>query len=357
MRQNNALTQPGSANRTPDRRSNGGLIASRWHRLIQSQIIGILSILLILCLVLWITCPTTFPTTDNLFSVARQFSYIAVAAIGELMVIITGGIDLSVGSIMGFGAVLTGFLMHNLNYPIPLAIGFGIIGGAILGLFNSFCITKMNLPPFIATLGTMSIGRGLAYAITEGYTVPVPPLFARLGQGYLGPIPYPVIDMIVITIIFAIFLGRTVLGRRIYALGGNEEAAKVSGINVSRLKVFVYMFAGILAAMGGIICAARLGVAQSTSDLGYELDVIAAVFIGGASTTGGSGTVLGTILGAAIMGIIRNGLVLLNVSPYWVQTAIGTVIIIAVAFDRFRLVYQEKKQLREVIVRENTSEV
>jgi ribose/xylose/arabinose/galactoside ABC-type transport system permease subunit len=312
-----------------------------------SQVIGIFGILLGLGVVLWIACPTTFPTADNLFSVARQFSYIAVTAIGELMVIITGGIDLSVGSIMGFGAILAGFAMKS-GCSIPLGITIGIIGGGVLGLFNALFITKVKLPPFIATLGMLSIGRGLAYAITEGYTVSVPPFFAFLGQGYWGPIPFPVIYMVVLAVIFAIFLGRTVIGRRIYALGGNEEAAKVSGINVSRIKVFVYVACGMLAAIGGIICAARLGVAQSTLALGYELDVIAAVYIGGASTTGGSGTVLGTLLGAAIMGIIRNGLVLLNVSPYWVQTAIGSVIVIAVGFDRLRLEYQQKKLAKEV---------
>lgn len=323
--------------------------ATKVRQIVKLQAFGIFMILLVLSGILWVTCPDTFPTSDNLFSVARQFSYIAITAIGELLVIITSGIDLSVGSIMGIGAVLTGFLMHDLNYPIHIAIILGVIGGAIFGLVNSMCITKLKLPPFIATLGTLSIGRGLAYAITQGYTVPVPPLFAKLGQGYLGPIPYPVIYMVVIGIIFAVFLGRTVIGRRIYALGGNEEAAKVSGINVTRLKIIVYMLAGALAAIGGMVCSARLGVAQSTLALGYELDVIAAVFIGGASTTGGSGTVLGTILGAAIMGIIRNGLVLLNVSPYWVQTAIGAVIIISIGFDRYRLEYQQKKLSKEVV--------
>lgn len=347
MYQNEVNPQADLKTEISEKQSFGQFLSAVIQKIARSQVIGIFGILLGLCIVLWIACPTTFPTSDNLFSVARQFSYIAVTAIGELMVIITGGIDLSVGSIMGFGAILAGFSMKS-GCSIPVAILIGIIGGGALGFLNSVFITKVKLPPFIATLGMLSIGRGLAYAITEGYTVSVPPFFAFLGQGYWGPIPFPVIYMIVLAIIFAIFLGRTVLGRRIYALGGNEEAAKVSGINISRMKVFVYVACGMLSAIGGIICAARLGVAQSTLALGYELDVIAAVFIGGASTTGGSGTVLGTILGAAIMGIIRNGLVLLNVSPYWVQTAIGTVIIIAVGFDRLRLEYQQKKLAKEV---------
>lgn len=347
MYQNEVNKQADLKAKLSEKQSLGQVLSANIQKITRSQVIGIFGILLVLCIGLWITCPTTFLTADNLFSVARQFSYMAVTAIGELLVIITGGIDLSVGSAMGLGAVLTGYLMKA-GCSIPLAIIIGIIGGGVLGFFNSLFINKVKLPPFIATLGMLSIGRGLAYAITEGYTVSVPPFFAFLGQGYWGPIPFPVIYMVVLAVIFAIFLGRTVLGRRIYALGGNEEAAKVSGINISKIKVFVYVACGMLAAIGGIICAARLGVAQSTLALGYELDVIAAVYIGGASTTGGTGTVLGTILGAAIMGIIRNGLVLLNVSPYWVQTAIGSVIIIAVGFDRLRLEYQQKQLAKEV---------
>ena len=313
----------------------------------RSTSIGILTILLALCGALWVACPGTFPTSDNLFTVARQFSYIAVTAIGELMVIIIGGIDLSVGSIMGFGAVLTGYMMYTLKLPILTAILIGLASGAAFGLFNALCVTRLRLPAFISTLGTMSIARGLAYAITKGYTVPVPDAYARLGQGYLGPVPYPVIYMVIVGVVFAVFLGRTVVGRRIYALGGNEEAAKISGINAAGIKTLVFIASGLLAAAGGIICSARLGVAQSTLALGYELDVIAAVFIGGASTVGGTGTVLGTILGAAIMGVIRNGLVLLNVDAYWVQTAIGSVIILAVALDQLRLRYRGQKLSEE----------
>ena len=317
-------------------------------RIFRSETTGIFLILFLICLVLMVVCRETFPTSDNLLSVARQFSYIAIAAIGELMVIITNGIDLSVGSIMGFGSVLAGFLMHEWAFQVPVAIIIGLLGGGMIGALNAFFITKLNLPPFIATLGTLSIARGLAYAITKGYTVPCPDAFAAIGQGYLGPIPLPVIYMVIMGVIFAVFLSRTVVGRRIYALGGNEEAAEVSGINIKRIKCLVYILSGVLAAAGGIICAARLGVAQSTLGLGYELDVIAAVYIGGASANGGSGTVLGAITGAAIMGVIRNGLVLLDVSPYWVQFAIGTIIVIAVAIDQFRAKYNQKRQLREV---------
>lgn len=313
----------------------------------RSSSMGIFLILLVLCAALWLACPQTFPTAENLFTVARQFSYIAVTAIGELMVIIIAGIDLSVGSVMGFGAVMTGAMMYFYKLPIYLAILIGLGSGALFGLLNAFCVTKLGLSAFIASLGTMSMARGLAYAITRGYTVPVPDAFAHLGQGYLGLIPYPVIYMAIIGAVFSVFLGRTVVGRRIYALGGNEEAAKISGINVNKIKTLIFTLTGVLAAAGGIICSARLGVAQSTLALNYEMDVIAAVFIGGASTAGGTGTVLGTIIGAAIMGVIRNGLVLLNVDAYWIQTAIGSVIILAVALDKLRLRYRDKKQTKE----------
>ena len=315
------------------------------RRVFRSESAGIFLILFLICLVLWFACPETFPNSDNLLSVARQFSYIAIAAMGELMVIITNGIDLSVGSIMGFGAVLTGFLMHAWGVLVPTAIILGLIGGGMIGLLNALFITKLHLPPFIARdVRIARIGLCNYYRLHRANA----DAFAAIGQGYLGLIPLPVIYMVVVGLIFGIFLGRTVTGRRIYALGGNEEAAEVSGININRIKCLVYVLAGVMAAAGGIVCAARLGVAQSTLGLGYELDVIAAVYIGGASSNGGSGTVLGAILGAAIMGVIRNGLVLLDVSPYWVQFAIGSIIVIAVAIDQFRAKYQQKQQLKEV---------
>lgn len=309
------------------------------RRYAKNETFGVLLILIGLCAVLTIASKN-FLTIDNLSSVTRAFSYIAIMAIGMTVVIITGGIDLSVGSIFAFAGVITAYAYSKMGIPIPLAILLGIIGGILCGLANGVLINKANLPPFIASLGMMSVARGLSYAITSGYPIPMPPKFNILGQGVIFSIPYPVIYMIVLAVIFSVLLNNTVFGRRVYAVGGSEEASRISGINVERVKLVVYALSGFLAAISGIVTTARLGVAQSTAGLGYELDVIAAVIIGGASMSGGRGNIFGTILGAAIMGVLRNGLILLDVSAYWQQAVIGLVIIIAVTADQIR--YKKK---------------
>jgi len=307
-----------------------------FRKLSSSTTFGIFAILIVLCLILTIITER-FAHPDNIFSVIRAFSYIAIMAIGECMVIITAGIDLSVGSIFGIAGVIAALSMHQWGIGIPLSILIAISVGLGFGIFNGLMITRVKLPPFIATLGTLSVARGLAYGITGGYTIAgFPNKFIYMGQGYIGPVPVPALIMIGLAIIFSIFLNRTIIGRRIYAIGGNEEAARISGIKVNNLKVIVYALSGGLAAIAGIVTIARLGVAQSTAGVGYELDVIAAVIIGGASVSGGAGSIFGAILGAAIMGVLRNGLVLLNVSAYWQQTVIGAVILLAVTADYLR---------------------
>ena len=309
----------------------------QWYRKqARSSTFGVALILLALCVVLTLSTDR-FLTQTNLFSVMRAFSFIAIIAIGECMVIISGGVDLSVGSIFGFSGLIAAIALNRWGWSIPAGIVTGMVVGTGFGMVNGGLITKLRIPPFIATLGMLSVVRGLAYAITSGYPVRVPSEFNVLGQGYMGPVPYPVIYMAVLALIFSLFLKKTVLGRRIYAIGGNEEASAISGIRVDRVKLLVYTLAGLLAGISGVISIARLGVAQSTAGLGWELDVVAAVIIGGASLSGGKGTILGAILGAAIMGVLRNGLVLLNVSPYWQQAVIGLVIIIAIAADQMRL--------------------
>ncbi len=309
----------------------------QWYRKqARSSTFGVALILLALCVVLTLLTDR-FLTQTNLFSVMRAFSFIAIIAIGECMVIISGGVDLSVGSIFGFSGLIAAIALNRWGWSIPAGIAVGMAVGTGFGMVNGGLITKLRIPPFIATLGMLSVVRGLAYAITSGYPVRVPSEFNVLGQGYLGPVPYPVIYMAALALIFSVFLKKTVLGRRIYAIGGNEEASAISGIRVDRVKMLVYTLAGLLAGISGVISIARLGVAQSTAGLGWELDVVAAVIIGGASLSGGKGTILGAILGAAIMGVLRNGLVLLNVSPYWQQAVIGLVIIIAIAADQMRL--------------------
>jgi len=301
-----------------------------------SSSFNILLILIAMCIVMSFASEN-FLTSSNLFSVARAFSYIAIVAIGECIVIITSGVDLSVGSVFGLCGVIATLAMTSWGMGIIPGIIIGTIAGILFGLINGLLITKTKLPPFIATLGTLSVARGLCFVLTKGYPIiNLPKDFLYLGQGYIGPIPVPVVVMLLIAVLFSIFLNRTVTGRRIFALGGNEEATRICGVNIDRLKIIVYSISGALAGFAGIVTASRLGLGQPTSGVGYELDAVAAVIIGGASMSGGLGTMSGTVFGAAIMGVLRNALVLLNVSAYWQQVVIGLVIIVAVAADQLR---------------------
>ncbi len=312
------------------------------RRILKSQIIGIVMILLVMCVILTVSTEQ-FLVEDNIFSVLRQISFIAIIAIGECLVIITGGIDLSVGSIFAMSSVVATMSMVQWGVSVFVGVVIGLVVGALFGLANGLFITKLRLPPFIATLGTLSIARGLAYGVTGGYPISsLPQAFKFIGQGYIGPVPFPVVLLVFLGVIFTIFLRKTVLGRRIYAIGGNEETARVSGIKVKNVKLIVYVLSGVMASISGMATAGRLGVAQSTAGQGYELDAIAAVIIGGASVTGGIGTVFGAIIGAAIMGVLKNGLVLLSVSAYWQQAIIGCVIILAVSMDQLRFIRKRK---------------
>jgi len=304
--------------------------------IVKSASFNIFIILFVMCAIMYIISPP-FRSIDNILSVARAFSYIAIMAIGQCMVIITAGVDLSIGSTFGLAGVITALCMSVYNMPVLPSILVGLLVGALIGLINGILIIKPKLPPFIATLGTLSMARGLAYIITKGYPITnVPKSFLFLGQGYILSIPVPVWCMFILAIIFSIFLNKTVIGRRIYALGGNETATRISGINTDKIKLLVYTLCGILAGFAGIITASKLGLGQPTAGSGYELDAVAAVIIGGASLSGGQGTIAGTILGAAIMGVLRNALVLLSVNAYWQQFIIGFVILFAVTADQLR---------------------
>ena len=276
-----------------------------------------------------------FFTADNALGVAQAFSLTVIAAIGQTMAIITGGIDLSVGSVLALSGLSTGMLLAT-GVPLVPAVITGLIVGMIFGACNGFLITRVGLPPFIATLGMLSIGRGLVYVFTKGYPVTVPrgeELLLQVGQGYVGIVPVPVIIMLVSTVVATIFLSKTTQGRYIYAVGGNEEAARLAGINVSRVKMFVYIMSGVLAAVSGIILLSRLVSAQPSAGLGFELPVIPAAIIGGTSLVGGEGTALGAVLGAAIIGVLENGMVLLGVNTYAQQAVTGGVILLAVGLD------------------------
>jgi len=300
----------------------------------KSSTLNIFIIMLVMIMVMLIVSPP-FRSVTNLLSVIRLFVPIAIAGIGVCMVIVTGGIDLSLGSVYGLAGVVSTLALTSFGFNAIIAILLGILCGATVGFANSLLIEKIGLPPFIATLATMSIARGTCYIITQGYPVSgLTEAYLFLGQGYIFDIPTPIWFLVVIAIVFSIFLNKTVTGRRIYALGGNEDATRISGINTSKIKMIVYTLSGALAGFAGIITASKLGIGQPTSGLGFELDAIAAVCIGGASLSGGMGTVMGTIIGASIMGILRNALVLLSVDAYWQQFIIGFVILFAVASDQ-----------------------
>ncbi|MGC8770480.1 MAG: ABC transporter permease [Brevinematia bacterium] len=304
---------------------------------IRSQIFGILLILFTMVFALSIFTKT-FLTSTNIFNILRAFSWIAISAFGQCLVIITGGIDLSVGSVMAFSGLISAILMKAGVY-MPLAVLLGLTAGTFVGFLNGIMITKGKLPPFIATLGSLLMFRGLCYGISGGWPVrDFPESFSFFGQydiPFFG-IPMPLIFVILFTIIVGIFLSKTIWGYRIYAVGGNETAASLSGINTGKVKIMVYTLSAFLASVGGIIMTSRLGVAAPTAANGYELDVIAATVVGGTSLTGGEGNIIGVLVGALIMQVLRTGLVLVGVSAYWLQAIQGLVIVVAIMLDQLR---------------------
>ena len=285
-----------------------------------------------LCVVLWILTPH-FLTVSNLLNVAQQTSINAIIAVGLTFVIITAGIDLSVGSILAFSGVVLASVLRA-GCPIALAMLVGLAVGMACGLVNGVLISFGRIPPFISTLGMMSVARGSALLYTSGRPISgFSESFRFLATGKILFIPAPVVIMLAVYLIAYFVLNRTKFGRYTYAIGGNEEAAILSGVNVKLYKTMVYGICGMLSALGAIILTARLNSAQPIAGMMYELDAIAATVIGGTSLMGGQGSVIGTLIGAFIMGVLRNGLNLLGVSSFFQQVVIGSVIIIAVLMD------------------------
>lgn len=280
---------------------------------------------------------------DNLMGVCRQSAVNALLALGQLAVIITAGIDLSVGSILGLCCVLVAMLLKA-GVPPVLAVAAALASGVLLGALNGALFTKLRLPhPFIPTLGMMNFARGLALVLTGGFPVSeLPAGFRFLGAGSIAWIPAPVLLVVVCCLLFHVFLRYTTYGRDTYAIGGNRQAALLSGIPVDRRLIMVYALSGGMSALGAIVLAGRMNSGFPLAGVGAELDSIAAVIIGGASFFGGMGTVAGTLVGALIMGVLRNGLNLLNVSSYWQTVVIGVVIVVAVWVDVVRQRATEK---------------
>lgn len=278
-----------------------------------------------------------FLTVSNLSSVARQTAVINIMALGMTLIMISGGIDLSVGSVMAFAGIC-GTLLLAAGVPVLPSLLGAMMAGAAWGLLNSLLITLLRVSPFIATLGTMGVARGLTLVITNGMPiVRLPASFGRLGDGnLLGVIPIPLAVLVALGLLTGFVLKYTRLGRYAYAIGSNTEAARYAGVPVRKYLVAVYVFGGALTGLAAMIESSRLMTGQPTAGQGYELSVIAAVVIGGGSLSGGEGTVMGTVAGAFLMGLISNGSNLLGVSPFWQQVLIGAVIVLAVAVDELR---------------------
>ena len=278
-----------------------------------------------------------FLSADNLFNIGSQTAVVAVIAIGMTLVIITAGIDLSVGSVSALSGVLGVMMMAQAGLPVPVAILGGTLVGATCGLVNGLLVSVGGLNPFIATLGMRTVARGLTFIVTNAVAVfGTPNSFRLLGQGVIGPIPIPILVIVVVAVIGYIVLSRTRLGRYAYAMGSNLEAARLSGIPIRRYLTSVYVISGALAGFGGMIAASRVNSGQPNFGIGLELDVIAAAVIGGASLFGGQGTVVGTLIGAFLIALIRNGAVLLDVNTFYQQVIIGVVIWLAVFWDQYR---------------------
>jgi ribose transport system permease protein len=299
------------------------------------QKLGPFIALLVIAVGLSIVSPD-FLRVDNLLNVMRQSSINALIAFGMTLVILLGGIDLSAGSVLALSSVIIANLLQSGTPPVVATLA-GIVAGGLMGLVNGLIISKGKVAPFIATLGTMTVLRGLALVMSNGSPISDfnSDFFSMLGGGYVARlIPIPVVLMLIVFGIFWFVLKKTVFGRHVYATGGNAESAKLSGVKVDRVQLWVYTISGVMAAIAGVVLTSRLNSAQPTAGTGYELDAIAAVVLGGTSLTGGRGWIFGTLVGALLIGVLNNGLNLLDVSSFYQQVIKGSVILLAVLIDR-----------------------
>lgn len=304
-----------------------------------NAIIGLIAIFIVMTFL-----SPHFLTVGNIQNILIQSAVTALLASGITVVIISGGIDLSVGTVMTFASCLFGVFFLNFGIGIGLSIILALISGASLGLINGLIISKSDVPPFIVTLGMMGIAQGLALIFTSGYSLYGFPMgFLFLAEGVLFGIPIPVILVIIVYSLIYVLLDKTSLGRYIYAIGGNEEAAALAGIKIVSVKIRIYILSSFTASIAGILFAARNASALPSLGQGYELDAIAAAVIGGTSFSGGVGHIWGTVIGAVIMGTIKNSLNLMNVSPFIQRIAIGVIIILAVFVDSYNTKRKEEK--------------
>lgn len=306
-----------------------------------SELTTVIALIILMAVITIIN--SNFLTANNLLNLLLQVTSNALIAFGMTFVILTGGIDLSVGSILALSSALTAGLLGS-GMPVTLAILITLILGCILGMMNGLLISYGKLAPFIVTLATMTIFRGATLVYTNGNPITKGLsdtfLFQFLGQGYIVGIPFPVIIMFIVFIVLYVLLHKTAFGKSVYAIGGNEKAAYISGVKLNKVKIIIYSISGMMASISGLIITSRLSSAQPTAGASYEMDAIAAVVLGGTSLSGGKGRILGTLIGALIIGVLNNGLNIIGVSAFWQQVVKGVVILIAVLIDRFKVVKQ-----------------
>lgn len=306
---------------------------SIWRRVLDQRELAILLVVLLGAALLSVLSKN-FLNPQNLIALVLGLSFDAIVAVGMTVLMVSGGFDLSVGSTLALAGAVAGYAIVLLDMPVAVGILAGLLAGLLVGLINGLLVSKVKVNPLIATLGMMQVARGAVFLLTSGLGIPnLPDSFNQMGQGKLLGLQYPVWIMLVIVIVGDILLRRSRFFRQSYFVGGNERSARLSGIRVSQVQISNYVIAALLAAVPGLLLAARFGTASVSAGLGVELRVISAVVIGGASLAGGEGTVVGSLLGVALMALISNGLNLLGVNPYWQNIVIGTVLIVAVAAD------------------------
>jgi len=312
------------------------------RRVLSVPEVGIFIPLVVLCLAIALA-KSVFYSQRNIVLILQNMSYTGLIAVPMTYVFVAAGLDLSVGAVAGLGGVVAGLAMQA-GVPIPVAVVLGLLTGGVIGLANGLVIVRLGIPSFIVTLGMMNVARGIIYILTEGEPVyPLPTAFSDFGNAaWLKlpysevPIPYSVLILIAVVAVADFVLRKTTYGRAIYAVGGNEEVARLAGIRVGLVKVSTYLIVAVASAGAGILLASRLGSAVAAAGQGWEMLSIAAVIIGGTSMFGGVGTVLGVMIGAAIMAVLSNGMVLVNISPYWQNLVLGVIMVLAVGLDHFR---------------------
>ncbi len=303
------------------------------YQIVSLKKFAIIGVLLVIVLFFTIVSDS-FLTTKNLLNVTRQVAMLGISAVGMTFVILTSGIDLSVGSVMAITNIICSMMMVEAGLPILPAVIFTLIIAGFIGLINGLLVSYVGVPALITTLSMMTILRGLSFVLCDGMPIwGLPENFKKLGQGYLGPIPIPVILMVIIFVIGWIFLNRTKTGRYIYGLGGNKEAVRLSGVNTKKIQTLVFVLSSMLTGFAGVIMLSRINTGQPKIGTGYEMDVITAVVLGGVSIMGGEGSIVGVFVGVLIAGVLSNGMILIDVSEYYQQITKGLVLLIAVVFD------------------------